>query len=92
MDIYISIPNDFAKAMNEQDIEQALKLNFIIDQYRQGNVGLKDAYHFLDMNELDFLTACNERGVARQTYVDEQELALEFYQLSKNYTPKSVSL
>lgn len=92
MDIYISIPNDFAKAMNEQDIEQALKLNFIIDQYRQGNVGLKDAYRFLNMNELDFLTACNERGVSRQTYVDEQELALEFYQLSRNYTPKSISL
>lgn len=92
MDIYISIPNDFAKAMNEQDIEQALKLNFIIDQYRQGNVGLKDAYRFLNMNELDFLTACNERGVSRQTYVDEQELALEFYQLSKHYTPKSINL
>lgn len=78
MEIYITIPNDFAQSMSYADIEKSLKLNFIIDQYRQGNVGLKDAYRFLGMNELDFLTACNERGVARQTYVDEQELALEF--------------
>lgn len=92
MDIYISIPNDFAQAMSQQDIEQALKLNFIIDQYRQGNVGLKDAYRFLNMNELDFLTACNERGVSRQTYVDEQELELEFNQVLQHYQEKTVRL
>lgn len=44
------------------------------------------------MNEIEFLTACHERGVPRQTYIDEQELALEFDKISQQYLQKSSAL
>lgn len=92
MDIYVSIPNEFGQQMAIHDIEKLLKLNFIIDQYRQGNVSLQQSYQCLNMNEVEFLTACHERGVARQTYADEQELELEFNQVLQHYQQKTVRL
>lgn len=89
MDIYISIPNNFGQTMSQNDIERSLKLNFIIDQYRQGNISLKESYRYLDMSETEFLHACHERGVPRQTYIDEQELMLEFGRVSQQYAQKS---
>lgn len=91
MEIYLSIPNNFGQTMSQDDIERLLKLNFIIDQYRQGNISLKESYRYLDMNEVEFLNACHERGVSRQTYVDEQELALEFGKVSQQYTQKLIT-
>lgn len=55
-------------------------------------MSLKQSYQCLNMNEVEFLTACHERGVARQTYADEQELELEFNQVLQHYQQKTVRL
>ncbi len=43
MQIVITIPNDFAREYQQADIERLMKLNFIIDEYRQGKITTKRA-------------------------------------------------
>ncbi|WP_230656566.1 UPF0175 family protein [Psychrobacter sp. I-STPA10] len=77
MDITISIPNDMATQFAQADLAGLMTLNFIIDQYRQGNVTLKRACRWADLEEVEFLTECQQRGVSRQTYESIDELTQE---------------
>lgn len=77
MDITISIPNDMAIQFAQADLANLITLNFIIDQYRQGNVTLKRACRWADLEEVEFLTECQQRGVSRQTYESIDELTQE---------------
>ena len=86
MDITISIPNDMATQFAQTDIAGLMTLNFIIDQYRQGNVTLKRACRWANLEEVEFLTECQKRGVSRQTYESEQDLLDELARLQKDFS------
>ncbi len=89
MQIMITIPNDFAHELSSQyqiaDIEYLMKLNFIIDQYREGLITTKRASQLVALDEVSFLGQCHTRGVSRQTYSSEQELYDEFAQIAKDF-------
>ncbi len=85
MQIVITIPNDFAREYQQADIERLMKLNFVIDEYRQGKITTKRASQLVDLDEVAFLTQCQTRGVSRQTYFSEQELFDEFAQINNDF-------
>lgn len=83
MQISLQVPQHISQSMTEADIEHQFKLNFVIDQYRQGNLTLKQAYQWVGLGEVEFLAQCQKRGVYRQTYVDNDELTQEFNKISR---------
>lgn len=83
MQISLQVPHYISQSMTQADIEHQFKLNFVIDQYRQGNLTLKQARQWVTMGEIEFLEQCQKRGVARQTYADNDELTQEFAKISR---------
>ncbi|MFB2538391.1 MULTISPECIES: UPF0175 family protein [unclassified Acinetobacter] len=92
MEISIHVPDTISQQMTQADIEQAFKLSFIVKQYRQGKVTLKQAHTWLDISEQAFLLACHERGVSRQTYIDTDDLLDEFARIGQQYHKKKIPI
>lgn len=83
MQISLQVPQYISQSMTQADIEHQFKLNFVIDQYRQGNLTLKQASQWVALGEIEFLEQCQKRGVSRQTYADNEELTQEFNKISR---------
>jgi predicted HTH domain antitoxin len=89
MNITISIPDEIAKDYLGENLEQQMTLSFVIDQYRQGHLTLRQARDWAQLGETEFLTQCQLRGVSRQTYASEADLLDELTRLQNNFpTPQ----
>lgn len=83
MQISLQVPQYISQSMTQADIEHQFKLSFVIDQYRQGNLTLKQASQWVALGEIAFLEQCQKRGVSRQTYADNDELSQEFAKINR---------
>lgn len=85
MNITISIPQEMAQFYSKFDLARMMKLNFIIEQYAQGNITTKMASDWANLSEVEFLKQCSLKSVPRQTYESPQELEQEFAILSQQF-------
>lgn len=85
MNVTIPISQEMANFYQKIDLAHIMKLNFIIEQYAQGNITTKMASDWANLSENEFLKQCSLRGVSRQTYESAQELYDEMTMLAQKF-------